>query len=91
MWSIRFYPRYSSTDFGPFYPKSVGPFYPESSLIFKRAFVLGRRAVDQIVIAEEMINRMLKLKGSGSMAAVRLDIEKAYDTIRGDFLHFYLN
>lgn len=47
----------------------------------QEAFVLGRRAVDQIVEAKEMVHGMSKLKGTKSLVTIKLDVEKAYDTI----------
>ena len=49
------------------------------------AFVMGRKAIDQIVVAREMVHNMSKLKGSRPTVAVKLDVEKAYDTLQWDF------
>ncbi|KAJ8622693.1 hypothetical protein MRB53_031222 [Persea americana] len=50
------------------------------------AFVQGRRDLDQIVVAQEVIHGMSRLKGSRAMVAVKLDVQKAYETISWPFL-----
>ncbi|XXG90028.1 hypothetical protein AAC387_Pa12g1893 [Persea americana] len=59
-----------------------------SRLIFPNhgAFVPRRKALDQIVVAREMVHTMSKMKGSRPTIAVKLDVEEAYDTLRWDFL-----
>lgn len=47
--------------------------------------------MDQVVVAKEIIHGMSRLKGAKSMVVVKLDVEKAYDTISWDFLRACLH
>ena len=50
----------------------------------QNAFVEGRQILDAALIANEVINSLLKRKESGVLC--KLDLEKAYDCINWDFL-----
>ena len=50
----------------------------------QNAFVKGRQILDAALIANEVVDSVLKRKENGLMC--KLDIEKAYDHIRWDFL-----
>ncbi|KAJ8629265.1 hypothetical protein MRB53_022588 [Persea americana] len=60
--------------------------YNKERINTQGAFVLGRKALDQIVVAKEMIHVMSRQKGCCATVAVKLDVEKAYDTFHWDFL-----
>lgn len=45
------------------------------------AFVPGKNALDQIVVARELVHAMSKMTGSQPTVAVKLDVEKAYDNL----------
>lgn len=49
------------------------------------SFVQWRRALDQIVVAKEVIHGISRLKGSRALMAIKLDIQKAYDTLSWSF------
>ena len=50
----------------------------------QNAFVEGRQSLDVVLIANEAVNSILTRKEKGILC--KLDIEKAYDHIRWDFL-----
>ena len=50
----------------------------------QNAFVEGRQILDAALIANEVINSLLKRKESGVLC--KLDLDKAYDCINWDFL-----
>lgn len=49
-------------------------------------FVSGRNGYDNIIIAHEIIHFMERRKGKKGLMAIKVDLEKAYDRIRWDFL-----
>ncbi|KAL0013725.1 hypothetical protein SO802_000794 [Lithocarpus litseifolius] len=51
------------------------------------AFVLRRRGVDNVVIAQELIYTMDRMKGQEGYMAVKVDLEKAYDRLEWSFIH----
>ena len=50
----------------------------------QNAFVEGRQILDTMLIANEAVDSILRRKENGLLC--KLDIEKAYDHIRWDFL-----
>uniref|UniRef100_A0A2N9FS20 CCHC-type domain-containing protein n=1 Tax=Fagus sylvatica TaxID=28930 RepID=A0A2N9FS20_FAGSY len=53
---------------------------------YQAAFVPGRRGVDNVIIAQEMIHSMSKKRGASSQFAVKIDLEKAYDRLEWSFI-----
>ena len=51
------------------------------------AFVLGRKGVDNVVIAQELLYTMDRMKGKKGYIAVKVDLEKAYDRLEWSFIH----
>lgn len=45
------------------------------------AFVPGRRGVDNVVIAQELIYTMDRIKGHEGYMAMKVDLEKAYNRL----------
>ena len=62
----------------PYLDKLIGP--------CQRAFVLGRRGVDNTIIVQELIHTMGKTKGRGGYMALKIDLEKAYDKLEWSFI-----
>uniref|UniRef100_A0A2N9H633 CCHC-type domain-containing protein n=1 Tax=Fagus sylvatica TaxID=28930 RepID=A0A2N9H633_FAGSY len=53
---------------------------------YQAAFVPGRRGVDNVIIAQELIHSMSKKRGASSQFAVKIDLEKAYDRLEWSFI-----
>lgn len=51
------------------------------------AFVPGRRGVDNVVIAQELIYTMDRIKGHEGYMAMKVDLEKAYNRLEWSFMH----
>ena len=51
------------------------------------AFVLGRRGMDNVLIAQELLYSLDHKKGKVGYMAVKLDLEKAYDRLEWNFIH----
>ena len=49
-------------------------------------FIPGRLSTDNIVIVQEALHSMRRKKGRKGWMLLKLDLEKAYDKIRWDFL-----
>ena len=54
------------------------------------AFVPGRRSVDNVLIAQELIYTMDKMKGREGYMAVKGDLEKAYDRLEWSYINVLL-
>ena len=59
-------------------PKLIGP--------TQASFIPGRLSIDNIVIVQEAVHSMRRKKGTKGWMLLKLDLEKAYDRIRWDFL-----
>ena len=53
---------------------------------FQAAFVPGRRGLDNVVIAQELIHSIHRKKGRMGQLILKLDLEKAYDRLEWDFI-----
>ncbi|XP_075645570.1 uncharacterized protein LOC142616645 [Castanea sativa] len=51
------------------------------------AFVPGRRGVDNVVIAQELLYTMDRKKGKDGFMAIKVDLEKSYDWLEWSFIH----
>lgn len=49
-------------------------------------FIPGRLSIDNIVVVQEAVHSMRRKKGRKGWTLLKLDLEKAYDRIRWDFL-----
>lgn len=59
-------------------PKLIGP--------AQSSFIPGRLSTDNIIIVKEAVHSMRRKKGRKGWMLLKLDLEKAYDRIRWDFL-----
>lgn len=50
------------------------------------SFVHGRHTTDNIIIVQEALHTMRKMKRKSGIVAIKVDLEKAYDRIRWSFL-----
>ena len=55
--------------------------------LIQTTFVPGRRGVDNVVIAQELLYTMDRMKGKEGYIAVKVDLEKAYDRLEWSFIH----
>ena len=51
------------------------------------AFVPGRRGLDNIIIAQELIHSIDNKRGKEGYMAIKMDLEKAYDRLEWNFIH----
>lgn len=50
------------------------------------SFIQGKHITDNIIIAQEVIHSIKKKMGKKGMLAIKMDLEKAYDQLRWDFI-----
>jgi hypothetical protein len=53
---------------------------------FQAAFIPGRRGVDNVIIAQELIHSLHKKKGRKGQFILKVDLEKAYDRLEWSFI-----
>lgn len=53
---------------------------------FQASFIPGRQAADNIMVAQEIIHTIRRSKSKNGLMALKIDLEKAYDRVRWDFL-----
>lgn len=66
----------------PFLDKLISP--------MQAAFVPGRRGLDNILIAQELIHSIDNKKGKDGFMAIKADLEKAYNRLEWNFIHKFL-
>lgn len=54
---------------------------------FQSSFIQGRSIIDNIIIAQEVVHSMRKKQGKGGWMTLKIDLEKAFDRLRWDFIH----
>ena len=59
----------------------IRPFLKEIISPVQSAFVPGRRGLDNVLIAQELIYAMDRKKGKSGCMAIKIDLEKAYDRL----------
>ena len=62
----------------PYLDKLISP--------MQTAFVPGRKGIDNIIIAQEIIHGLGKKKGRTGYMALKIDLEKAYDKLEWSFI-----
>lgn len=53
---------------------------------YQSSFIRGRSIIDNIIIAQEVFHSMRKKQGKGGWMAIKIDLEKAFDRLRWDFI-----
>lgn len=59
---------------------------PNLTSLFQSSFVPGRRASDNIIIMQEMVHTMRKKKGNKGVMDIKIELEKAYDSMEWSFV-----
>ena len=62
------------------------PLLPNLILQKQSSFVGGRNITDNVIIAQEVIHSMRSKKDVEGWMAIKVDLEKAYDRLRWDFI-----
>ena len=62
----------------PFLGKLISP--------LQTAFVPGRKGMDNVIIAQEIIHSLSRKKGNTGYMAIKIDLEKAYDKLEWSFV-----
>ena len=62
----------------PFLDKLISP--------LQTTFVPGRKGIDNVIIAQEIIHSLGKKKGKTRYMALKIDLEKAYDKLEWGFI-----
>ena len=62
----------------PFLGKLISP--------LQMAFVPGRKGMDNVIIAQEIIHSLSRKKGNTGYMAIKIDLEKAYDKLEWSFV-----
>lgn len=50
------------------------------------SFVPGRNIQDNIIVAQEMVHSMKRMRGNKSFKSIKIDLEKAYDRLSWSFI-----
>ncbi|XP_010473926.1 PREDICTED: uncharacterized protein LOC104753360 [Camelina sativa] len=67
-------------------PERITQFRPIRGYVKTGGFIPGRLSTDNIVVVQEAVHSMKRKKGRKGWMLLKLDLEKAYDRIRWDFL-----
>lgn len=51
---------------------------------------MGRHVTDNIIVAQELVHSMKKMRGHNGAFALKLDMSKAYDRLEWQFISFTL-
>ena len=62
------------------------PFLHKIVSRMQSAFLRGRSIHDNIILAHEVFHSMKQKRGNGGLMALKLDMEKAFDSIEWNFL-----
>lgn len=62
------------------------PIMPILVLPQQSSFVQGRSIIDNVIIGQELVHAMRRKQGSKGWMAIKVDLEKAYDRLRWDFI-----
>lgn len=66
------------------------PLLPSMICPLQTAFLEGRRASDNVVIAQELIYSLKRRKGKEGYMVVKIDLERAYDRLEWSFVKMVL-
>ena len=55
------------------------------------AFLIGRRGLDNVIIAQDLIHSLKNRRGRERFMVVKIDLEKAYDKLEWSFIKMVLD
>lgn len=64
----------------------IRPFLRDLISPFQSSFLAGRSGMDNVIIVQEVIHRFRSFKGSKGAMIIKLDLEKAFDRLKWDFI-----
>jgi hypothetical protein len=64
----------------------IKPYLPALVSPFQTAFVSGRRGLDNLIIAQELVYTLSKKRGKQGFMIVKIDLEKAFDRMEWSFV-----
>ena len=65
----------------------IRPYLDKLISLVQTTFVPGRRGLDNILIAQELVYTIDNKKGKEAYMAIKVDLEKAYDRLEWNFIH----
>ncbi|GLT51746.1 hypothetical protein SLA2020_251350 [Shorea laevis] len=66
----------------PFLQHLIGP--------FQNSFLAGRSTTDNIILTQEAVHSMRRMKGRKGALAFKIDLQKAFDSVDWEFLRMVL-
>jgi hypothetical protein len=64
----------------------IKPFLDGIISPYQSSFILGRTIHHNIIVAQEMVHSMAKMKGKKMFMSIKIDLEKAYDRLNWNFV-----
>ena len=64
----------------------IRPLLDKLISLYQAAFVPGRKGVDNVIIAQELIHTISRKKGNVGYMVIKIDLEKAYDRLEWSFI-----
>jgi len=64
----------------------IKPFLNEIISPYQSSFIPGRTIHHNIVVAQEMVHAMARMKGNKMFMSIKIDLEKAYDRLNWNFV-----
>lgn len=66
------------------------PFIPDLIHPFQSSFIVGRKANDNVILTQDIIHSMTISKSKKGLMALKIDLEKGFDRLEGNFIHHVL-
>ena len=66
------------------------PFLPDLIHPFQFSFIAGRKASDNVILTQDIIHSMTISKSKKGLMALKINLEKAFDRLKWNFIHHVL-